>query len=332
MALLLAPGAGFAADYVAYAVVDGHRIPLPRTLAGISDRYLDKVAWGRASGRPVAVSLDPVTAAVSGDAAAPSETIGRLLDHTLAETGRFRVVAPKLAGTQGGHDAVRYRVRATVLDYRAEVGDGGDTGSLEQKVRGLLTRLGVVARHARVALKLELLDPVSGSALYERKVGAEARLRAPGPEGDATQPDPALRQAARAAVNRGVFALVKEVANRAVKGHVVLVKGSSVYLDLGPRLVGVGDRLRLIAGKRGAPAPGKAHSKSVHGQQIGVLEIRQVRGHYSVARPVGVSPLQVRRDDRVISLDPAAHLHFAPRWQPPAPPKKHTDPVLGPAP
>ena len=115
MGLLLGVVSMAQADYVAYAVVKGRQIPLPRNLDGIEAKYLVDMRWGRANANPIRVGILKVqnssgmaTAPATGDGSmdggdgsgggaapapntVPVNAIEAIVTTIMKKSGRFRV-------------------------------------------------------------------------------------------------------------------------------------------------------------------------------------------------------------------------------------------------
>ena len=122
-----------------------------------------------------------------------------------------------------------------------------------------------------------------------------------------------------AAVNKGVFDLVRQVGSQAPSGSVVQVKNGNVYLNLGDGAVAVGDMLTLMERGEKLIDPDTGIALGGEDEPIGELKVTSVKEKYSLAKPVGIKLSKIKRGNKVVSQRQSDPLKYASSF---APPKK----------
>ncbi len=216
---LIAGGVGFAAlclanvvwgDYLAYAVGEKARLPLPERIDSIEAKYLLNLQWGDYDGSRSRVAVLEVdnnsssssysmtgpggqTVAWSYDNAnqVPVNGIEAIVTDVMNNTGRFRLVErqalnsimqeqdlatsgriAKPSGAKTGNIlGAQFLVQVVVTDYEAKVsGSQGGVGGLLTSRVPVLGGLGVKSGRGRVGMNFRLIDAETSEVLYTKQV------------------------------------------------------------------------------------------------------------------------------------------------------------------
>ena len=125
-----------------------------------------------------------------------------------------------------------------------------------------------------------------------------------------------IGQAVFAAVNEGIFELIKHVGNRSPEGSIVKANTDQIYTNLGKDMVSIGDLLQVVRGGDELFDPETGISLGGSVTPVGVIEITYAEDKFSVARPVSLSG-PVDRGDRVVATKSTEPLEFAKKWKKP---------------
>jgi len=367
VAALLAPVAA-TADYVAYAVIKGQRVPLPERIDDIEAKYLVQVEWGRYSGKKARVAVMKVqnrtasqTVVVSGPGyryeavtagGVPVDGIEAILTDALHRSGRFRLVervkvknlleeqdfgasgrvAKPSAAKIGRVLGAQYIIEAVVTHYEPNYqGKSGGLGGLVGGAAGvLLGGLKVESSKSMVGMNFRLIDATTSEVVFTKQVSAVISksglsfggfgLGGSGALGGflSSYSRTPIGQAVIAAVNKGVYELVKQVGSSPPSGSVITVKGGKVYVNLGKKDgIAVGETLTLYSKGEELIDPETGVPLGGDDEEIGSLRVIAVKEKFSIARPVGVSATRIKRGDKVVSTRMPEPLQFAAAFAPP---------------
>ncbi len=356
-----------AADYVAYAVIKGQRVPLPERIDDIEAKHLVQVEWGRYSGKKARVAVMKVqnrtasqTVVVSGpgyryesvtSGGVPVDGIEAILTDALHRSGRFRLVervkvknlleeqdfgasgrvAKPSAAKIGRVLGAQYIIEAVVTHYEPNYeGKSGGLGGLVGGAAGvLLGGLKVESSRSMVGMNFRLIDATTSEVVFTKQVSAVISksglsfgglgFGGAGALGGflSTYSRTPIGQAVIAAVNKGVYELVKQVGSAPPSGSVVTVKAGKVYINLGKDAVRVGDTLTLYSKGEELIDPETGIPLGGDDQEIGKLRVVAVKDKFSIATPVGVSASRIKRGDKVVSSRSPEPLQFAAAFSPP---------------
>ncbi|HHQ42272.1 MAG TPA: hypothetical protein ENK20_08275 [Chromatiales bacterium] len=355
------------ADYVAYAVIGGQRVPLPERIDDIEAKYLVQVEWGRYSGKKSRVAVMKVqnrtasqTVVVSGpgyryesvtSGGVPVDGIEAILTDALHRSGRFRLVervkvqnllkeqdfgasgrvAKPSAAKIGRVLGAQYIIEAVVTHYEPNYqGKSGGLGGIVGGAAGaLLGGVKVKSSKSMVGMNFRLIDATTSEVVFTKQVSAVISesgisfgglgIGGGGALGGflSTYSRTPIGQAVIAAVNKGVYELVKQVGSSPPSGSVITVKGGKVYINLGQDAVQVGDMLTLYSKGEELIDPETGIPLGGDDQEIGKLRVIAVKKKFSIARPVGVSLKRIKRGDKVVSTRTPEPLQFAAAFTPP---------------
>ena len=302
------------ADYLAYAVGEESRQPLPESLGDVDARYLLELDWNYRGGRST-LDVRPVENA-SGVVDArfgegvPVEAIHEVISEALHLTGRFDMDGGE------GIDAADYVLQVTVATYRAEA-----------PPRVTNPRAGGVRRaqaaKGQVALRMRLVDAADALLLADR---FEAVVEQPRPAfaGHGTVEElPAdvwrtpIGQALLAAVNQGTFEIVKAAGPLSPSGRVVKAEESRVWVNLGAGILSVGDELTVTAEGEALVDPETGLSLGGPATEVARLTVIQAEARFSIAETLSATETP-SRGDTVVPASLPSEFEFSPRWEAPA--------------
>ena len=321
---LLAPGifagAFSHAEYLAYAVGQGSRLPLPESIEAIDAHYLVELHWTYRGGRS-AVAVMPVTnprgtaaqetGEFSGEGVPLAEISAAVLE-TMRRTGRFEVdvntsSAPERVPFKG------YRMQVSVAAYESSV------ATRISNPRALRTQRAAVKK-GRVALRMRLVGPAGEVVVVGRY---EAVIEAPRSEFSGTSGGlPAdlwrtsVGQATAAAINKGVYAIVKAVGPLPASGRVVKVEDDRLWVNLGASAVSVGDELEVIATSEVLIDPATGLDLGGVETTLATLRVVTVEERFCVGEKL-LATGTASRGDRVRSMSAPPAFEFSPVWDPP---------------
>ncbi len=281
----------------------------------------------------------------------PVQGIEAIITDVMLRTGRFRLVERKVldqtlreqdlgasgriakpsAAKIGKVLGAQYLFKAVVTNYEAGVEQkGGGLGGLIGGTAGaLLGGFSMKSSKAIIGMNFRLIDATTSEVIYTDQVQVDLSssglsfggLGFSGGVGlggflskYAKTP---IGHAVIAAVNKGVFDLVKHAGSASTTGSVIKVKGSRIYLNLGKSVVQVGDMLTLKRKGEELIDPDTGISLGGEEEAIGQVKVTATKAKYSFAKPVGVKTSAIKRGDKVESQRPAAALMFAKQWNPP---------------
>ena len=314
MLLGLCASASVTADYLAYALGEQSRQPLPESLGNVDARYLLELDWNYQGGRST-IDVRPVENASgvgnanSGEGVPIGAIQGVVLD-ALRRTGRFDVDGDE------GADGADYVLRVTVATYQAEA-----------PARVTNPRAGAARRtqpaEGRVALRMRLVDATDAMLLADR---FEAVVEQPRPAfagRGAVEGLPAdvwrtpIGQAMLAAVNQGMFEVVKAAGPLSLSGRVVKAEESRVWVNLGAGTLSVGDDLMVTAEGEALVDPETGLNLGGPTTEIARLTVIQAEARFSIAEILSATGTP-SRGDTVVPTSPPSGFEFVPRWEAPA--------------
>jgi len=281
----------------------------------------------------------------------PVQGIGAIITDVMLRTGRFRLVErKKLDQTLHEQDlgasgriakpsaakigkvlGAQYLFQAVVTNYEDGVeSKGGGIGGLIGGTAGaLLGGLSMKSSKAIIGMNFRMIDATTSEVIYTDQVQVDLSssglsfggLGFSGGVGlggflskYAKTP---IGHAVIAAVNKGVFDLVKHVGSTSTTGSVIKVKGNRIYLNLGSSVVKIGDVLTLKRKGEELIDPDTGISLGGEEEVIGQVKVTTAKAKYSFAKPVGVKPSAIKRGDKVESQRAAEPLMYAKQWNPP---------------
>lgn len=279
----------------------------------------------------------------------PVQGIEAILIDVLNQTGRFRVVERTVlnktlreqdlgasgriskpsAAKIGKVLGAQYLIQAVVTHYEPNyqgqrIGVGG---LLPGKVGGLLGGVGVKTGRSMVGMNFRLIDAQTSEIVFSKQVESVisqsgltlggAGFGKSGALGGffSNYSRTPIGQAVIAAVNKGVYELVKQIGNAPAWGSVVKVTGGRVYLNLGQGQVRPGDRLKVLRKGEALVDPETGLSLGSEDKEVGTVVITEVKKKYSIARAEGARG--IKRGDKVVSTRSAGRLLFARSWEGP---------------
>ena len=310
------------AEYLAYAVVDGARSPLPESIGTVDASYLADLEWDYRGGRSMIEvrSVEDVRDDGMGDVSLVG--IGEVVAEALRRTGRF-VIRDGTSGMDNGEPRGRtsmddgYALHVALAEYAVRI---AESVSNPRAVRTRVRR----AERGRVAIDLRLLD-VAGRAVIEGRFRATVSEPQPGvmgfgdvggfPSDIWTE---SIGQAILAAANKGAFEIFRAVGPLPLSGRVVKAEGDRVWINLGIGSVSVGDRLEVTAPGEPLVDPETGLDLGVLEETVGTVRVTQVEDRFSIAEALSISA-PPSRGDSVRSAAPVPEFKFAPDWKLPGP-------------
>jgi len=250
------------------------------------------------------------------------QAIGNVLqEQNFGASGR--VAAPSAAKI-GNVLGAEYLVEVVITSYEPGVaGNSVNVGALARNTKfgGLLGGLNFSSQKSLVGLNFRLVDAATSEVIFTRQIDRMMTKSGLHFGGGGYGSDGALGafigqysktpigQAVMAAINEGVYELVKQVGTRPVTGSVVKAQGSTIYLNLGRGQVRPGDQLSLWHKGEALIDPETGLALGSMDSRIGSLEVGQVNDRFSIARVVSGGS-GVKAGDRVKALSPPEPLRF----------------------
>jgi len=318
LSLSLCASAAMAADYLAYAVGEQSRQPLPESLDDVNSLHLLELDWNYRGGRST-IKVQPVENAsgvsdAEAEGGVPVEAIQAVVAEALRRTGRFEVGGDGAVADSGSTGATDYVLRVTVASYQAQAAAPRVTNP-----RAGGTRRAPAAK-GEVALRLRLLDAADALLLANR---FEAVIEQPRPafaghravEGLPTGVwRTPIGQALLAAVNRGTYEIVKAVGPLSPSGRVVKAEENQVWINLGAGTVSVGDELTVTTEGEALVDPETGLSLGGPATEIATLRVLETEARFSVAETL-VATDTPSRGDTVVPASLPSQFVFAPLWE-----------------
>ncbi len=203
------------ADYLAYAVGEKSKIPLPSNIDRIDAKYLLNVEWGEFDGsrsRVGVLQVDNNSSSSSFTMSGPEgQTYSWSYDHAnqvpvngieaiitdvMNRTGRFRLVERQALGSvlseqdlaasgrvarpsgaaTGNVLGAQFLVQAVVTDYEANTsGSSGGLGGLVTSRVPVLGGLGIKSGKGRVGMNFRLIDAETSEVLYTKQIESQIK-------------------------------------------------------------------------------------------------------------------------------------------------------------
>jgi curli biogenesis system outer membrane secretion channel CsgG len=238
--------------------------------SGMADQLADALVQ---SGKFVVVERQTL-----GDVTAEQDlvTAGRARKSQSAQTG-------KLVSSQ-------ILIKGTVTEFEARsAGSGKSFG-----IGGF--NIGSKREEAHVGLIIRLIDTTSGEILASKRVEGKAKSGglkwdasamgvSMGSDGFTKTP---LGKATQIAIDNAVEIISQGLVNVPFQAHVISAKGGTVLINAGERTgVSVGDQFSVYGLGEEIVDPTTGESLGVEEEELGVIEITQVKEKYAKARPKG---------------------------------------------
>ena len=318
-------------DYLAFAVGEGSKLPLPESIDAIDARYLVEVHWQYRGGRSPVVVLPVMDG--SGARSTPSRETGRnggtvsregvpvdsirgVVVDAMRQTGRFEMQGNP-AGTDppervppGGHTLL-----VTVANYEA----GVRTRITNPRA---LRSGGPQVDTGRVALRMRLTGSNGNVVLLDR---FEAVVEEPRPESANDVPidgqaaeiwQTSIGKATLAAVNKGVYEIVKAVGRLPVSGRVVRAEDDRVWVNLGGDILAAGDELEVTAEGESLIDPETGLDLGGVETTLATLRVVEVQERFCIAEVLSATGT-LSRGDLVRTMSAPTAFEFGPAWEPP---------------
>lgn len=293
------------------------------------------------------VSDDYGTKASGGSTEVPVNGIDAILADSLQKTGRFRVltrtelgdvldeqdlgdsgrVAKPSAAQTGQVLGAEYLVQVVINSYEAGVGGKqGGIGGFSRKLRAVGGIKGGKEK-SYVSMTFRLINAETSEIEATQVVEATISDLSIGLGGYGWGGAGALGgflsgyaktpigQAVIAAINAGTVELVKQLGNKPLSGSVIKVDGDRVMVNLGEGMVASGDRFAAQSKGEEIIDPDTGVSLGSENEDIGMLEIVEVKEKFSYAKAVGFDPARLSRGDRLVSTQGPEPLKFGPPWK-----------------
>jgi len=280
----------------------------------------------------------------SGGSGVPVDGIDAIITDVMHRSGRFRVlervmlkkalkeqdlgasgrISKPSAARTGKVLGAQYLVQAVITQYEPnyegkKFGLGGLTG-------GLLGGLKIGSSKSLVGMNFRLIDATTSEIIFSKQVNAVMSDSSVGfgalgfggggilggfMESYSKTP---VGLATIAAVNIGIYELVKQIGSKPSSGLVIKAKSGKVYLNLGKGRVRSGERLKLMSKGESMIDPATGLDLGGDDQEIGVLQVVSVKSKFSIAKPVGRIGGKVKPGDKVIATQKPEPLKFAASW------------------
>ena len=253
------------------------------------------------------------------------QNIGNVLqEQNFGASGR---VSSPSAAAMGKVLGAEFLVEAVVTTYEPNVAGGSvNVGALARntKLGGLLGGLHVGSKSALIGMNFRLINAATSEVIFTQQVDRELKQTGLAFGGGGYGGNGALGgfigqysktpigQAVFAAINEGVYELIKEIGARPVDGSVVKVDGSRVFLNLGSGQVEMGETLSLWSKGEALIDPETGLSLGTMDREIGSVRVNQVAENFSIADLVGGKARDIKRGDVVKSSRPPPPLQFGP--------------------
>ncbi len=281
----------------------------------------------------------------------PVQGIGAIITDVMLRTGRFRLVERKKldqalheqdlgasgriakpsAAKIGKVLGAQYLFQAVVTNYEdgVESKGGGIGGFIGGTAGALLGSLSMKSSKAIIGMNFRMINATTSEVIYTDQVQVDLSssglsFGGLGFSGGAglggflsKYAKTPIGHAVIAAVNKGVFDLVKHAGSSSSSGSVIKVKGSRIYINMGSGVVKVGDVLTLKRKGEELIDPDTGISLGGEEEAIGQLKVTATKAKYSFAKPVGVKSSAIKRGDKVESTRAAEPLMYAKQWNPP---------------
>lgn len=278
----------------------------------------------------------------------PVQGIEAIITDVMHKTGRFRLVERKIldktlqeqdlgasgrvakpsSAKIGKILGAQYLFQAVITNYEAgvEKKGGGLGGILGGRAGAILGALRVKSGKAVIGMNFRLIDSETTEVIYTDQVEVAIKesgltfggfgITGGGALGGfmSSYSKTPIGQAVIAAVNQGVFGLVKQVGASPATGTVMKAKNDKVYINLGKDTVSVGDKLTLMSMGEELIDPDTGISLGGDEEEIGTLEVVSTKKKYSIAKPLDIQGSEIERGQKVVSQRQPAPLEFGSTW------------------
>ncbi len=279
----------------------------------------------------------------------PVQGIEAILSDVLLNTQRFRVVertaldkvlkeqdlgatgriSKPSAAKFGKVLGAQFLIQAVVTHYEpgTEEQKAGLGGLLGGRAGAVLGGLGMKIKKSVVAMNFRLISAETGEVLFSKQVDSvidESGLTfvglgfsGGGAGGFLSQyAKTPIGQAVIAAVNKGVYELIKEVGTAPPRGAVVKTGSGKVYVNLGEGQVATGDELKVLSQGEKLIDPTTGEVLGSEETEIGKVQVTSVKEKFSIAKWVGSPSSKVEKGSPVESTRRPEALKFAASWKP----------------
>ena len=282
----------------------------------------------------------------SGGNGVPVDGIDSIVTDIMHRTGRFRIlerttlnklikeqdlgasgrISKPSAAKVGKILGAEYLIQAVVNQYEPNfegnnIGLGGITG-------GFLGGLKIGSKKSMVNMTFRLIDAETSEIIFSKQVSAvlsESNLGFGGAgwgSGGAlggfmnSYSKTPIGQAVIAAINIGVYELVKQIGAKPATGSVIKAAKGKIYLNMGKGRVQSGERLTLLSKGESLIDPETGLDLGGDDTEIGQIQVSKVKEKFSIARAIGSIKGKVKAGDKVQSNRAPESLQFASNWKP----------------
>lgn len=251
------------------------------------------------------------------------EVLGDVLDEQdLGDSGR---VAKPSAAKIGKVLGAQYLIKAVVTSYEPDFrGKKGGLGGITRKFLGG-ARAG--KSDSMIGMNFRLIDAETGEAVFTQQVDVIMSKTSFGLGGVgwgsagamggffSGYSETPIGQAVIAAVNKGVYELVKQIGTSPLEGSVVKDDGGKVYINLGEGDTAVGDTFEVFSIGEELVDPETGISLGGERTRVGSLKVVSVSEKFSIAEAVQSPPGGFERGAKVVSTKEPPGLQFASVWE-----------------
>ncbi len=254
----------------------------------------------------------------------------KILDKTIQEQdlGASGRVAKPSSAKIGKILGAQYLFQAVITNYEAgvEKKGGGLGGLLGGRAGAIMGGLRVKSGKAVIGMNFRLIDSETTEVIYTDQVEVAIKesgltfggfgITGGGALGGfmSSYSKTPIGQAVIAAVNQGVFGLVKQVGASPATGTVMKAKNDKVYVNLGEDAVSVGDKLTLKSMGEELIDPDTGISLGGDEEEIGTLEVVNTKPKFCIAKPLDLQGSEIERGQKVVSQRQPAPLEFGSTW------------------
>ncbi len=254
----------------------------------------------------------------------------KILDKTIQEQdlGASGRVAKPSSAKIGKILGAQYLFQAVITNYEAgvEKKGGGLGGLLGGRAGAIMGGLRVKSGKAVIGMNFRLIDSETTEVIYTDQVEVAIKesgltfggfgITGGGALGGfmSSYSKTPIGQAVIAAVNQGVFGLVKQVGASPATGTVMKAKNDKVYVNLGEDAVSVGDKLMLMSMGEELIDPDTGISLGGDEEEVGTLEVVNTKPKFCIAKPLDLQGSEIERGQKVESQRQPAPLEFGSTW------------------
>jgi len=280
----------------------------------------------------------------SGGNGVPVDGIDAILTDVMHRSGRFRILERTMlkktlkeqdlgasgrmsqpsAAKVGKVLGAQFLIQAVVNQYEPnfegnKIGLGGITG-------GFLGGLKIGSSKSMVSMTFRLIDAETSEITFSKQVNAILSESSLGFGGigwggggalggfmDSYSKTP-IGQAMIAAINMGVYELVKQVGSAPATGSVIKAAKGKVYINMGKGRVQKGDRLGLLSKGESLIDPETGLDLGGDDTEIGQVQVISVKAKFSIAKIVGSVKGKIKAGDKIVSNRVPEKLQYATSW------------------